>query len=59
MRNERLVSHIPIAIIRTNLFLFQIAILKANISLHQGDNRNVSKTYVRSTSISVIEARAM
>jgi hypothetical protein len=59
MRNERLVSHMPIAIIRTILFLFQIAILESNVSLHQGDNRSVSKTYVRSTSISVIEARAM
>jgi hypothetical protein len=56
MRNEPLVSHIPIATIVTILFLFQIAILEENVSLLQGDNRNVWKTYVRSAISSVAEA---
>jgi hypothetical protein len=59
MRNERLVSHIPMAITTIILFLSQIAILAEYITFHQGDNRNAWNTYVRSTINSVAEATAM
>jgi hypothetical protein len=56
MRNETLISHMPMATIMTILFLSQIAILEKKISLLQGDNHNAWDTYVRSTINSVAEA---
>lgn len=47
MRNETSVSHVPIAIIMIIIDLFQIAILAYHMSLLQGDDRNVWKTYAR------------
>ena len=55
-----MVHHIPIVIIKTTLFLFQIAILAARMSASlQKDDRDAWKMYVRITINSIAPAKAL
>jgi hypothetical protein len=60
MRNERLANHTPPAIVEIILFLFQLAILAATMSVVlQEDEGNTWMTYVRNTIKSEEEAQAV